>query len=70
MWAAVNITPVRNPDGSVDVLFGQIVDITERKAREASLQIQIDEMSWVSEIHQAFEEDRFELHAQPIAPES
>jgi EAL domain-containing protein (putative c-di-GMP-specific phosphodiesterase class I) len=66
VWAAVNITPVRNPDGSVDVLFGQIVDITERKAREASLQIQIDEMSWVSEIHQAFEEDRFELHAQPI----
>jgi PAS domain S-box-containing protein len=37
VWASVNITPVRDPDGDVDVLFGQMVDITERKQREASL---------------------------------
>jgi PAS domain S-box-containing protein len=66
VWASVNITPVREPDGSVDVLFGQMVDITERKAREASLKAQLDEIAGLGEIRRAFEEDRFELHAQPI----
>ena len=62
----MSITPVREPDGSVDVLFGQMVDITERKAREASLKAQLDEIAGLGEIRRAFEEDRFELHAQPI----
>ena len=66
MWASLNVTPVREPDGTVDVLFGQIVDITERKAREASLHLQLDELGWLEEIRLAFEQDRFELHAQPI----
>ncbi len=66
VWASVNITPVRELDGSVDVLFGQMVDITERKAREASLKAQLDEIAGLGEIRRAFEEDRFELHAQPI----
>jgi PAS domain S-box-containing protein len=65
-WASVSITPVREPDGSVDVLFGQMLDITERKAREASLSAQLDEIAGLGEIRRAFEEDRFELHAQPI----
>jgi PAS domain S-box-containing protein len=65
-WASVSITPVREPDGSVDVLFGQMVDITDRKAREASLKAQLDEIAGLGEIRRAFEEDRFELHAQPI----
>jgi PAS domain S-box-containing protein len=66
VWASINITPVFEPDGSVDVLFGQMVDITERKAREASLEAQIDEIAGLGEIRRAFAEDRFELHAQPI----
>jgi PAS domain S-box-containing protein len=66
VWASINITPVREPDGSLDVLFGQMVDITERKAREASLKSQLDEIAGLGEIRRAFEEDRFELHAQPI----
>jgi PAS domain S-box-containing protein len=66
VWASVNVTPVREVDGSVDVLFGQLVDITERKAREASLNAQLDEIAGLAEIRRAFEEDRFELHAQPI----
>ena len=66
VWASVNITPVREPDGDVDVLFGQMVDITERKAREASLRAELDEIAGLGEIRRAFEEDRFELHAQPI----
>jgi PAS domain S-box-containing protein len=66
VWASVNITPVHELDGSVDVLFGQMVDITERKAHEASLKAQLDEIAGLGEIRRAFEEDRFELHAQPI----
>jgi PAS domain S-box-containing protein len=66
VWASVSITTVREPDGGIDVLFGQIVDITERRAREASLRGQLDEVTWIGEIRRAFEEDRFELHAQPI----
>jgi PAS domain S-box-containing protein len=66
VWASVSITPVRDLDGSLDVLFGQMVDITERKAREASLKAQLDEIAGLGEIRRAFEDDRFELHAQPI----
>ena len=66
VWASVSITPVRELDGSIDVLFGQMVDITERKAREASLKAQLDEIAGLGEIRRAFEDDRFELHAQPI----
>jgi len=66
VWASISITPVLEPDGSVDVLFGQMVDITERKAREASLEAQIDEIAGLGEIRRAFADDRFELHAQPI----
>ena len=66
VWASLHVTPVRDVDGGVDVLFAQMVDITERRAKEASLRAQFDEISWLGEIRRAFEEDRFELHAQPI----
>jgi PAS domain S-box-containing protein len=66
VWASLSITTVREADGGIDVLFGQMVDITERKAREASLLVQLDEITWLEEIRRAFEEDRFEMHAQPI----
>jgi PAS domain S-box-containing protein len=66
VWASLNVTPVRDVDSALDVLFGQMVDITERRAKEASLRDQLDEISWIGEIRRAFEEDRFELHAQPI----
>ena len=66
VWASVSVAPVREPNGAVDVLFGQMVDITERKAREAELSAQLDEIGGLGEIRRAFAEDRFELHAQPI----
>jgi EAL domain-containing protein (putative c-di-GMP-specific phosphodiesterase class I) len=43
-----------------------MVDITERRSKEASLRAQLEEMSWIGEIRRAFSEDRFELFAQPI----
>ena len=66
VWASVSVVPVRDPGGGVDVLFAQMVDITERKAREAELSAQLDEIGGLGEIRRAFAEDRFELHAQPI----
>ncbi len=66
VWASISVAPVREPNGAVDVLFGQMVDITERKAREAELSAQLDEIAGLGEIRRAFAEDRFELHAQPI----
>ncbi len=66
VWASLNVTPVRSIDSGVDVLFAQMIDITERRAKEVSLRGELDEISWIGEIRRAFEEDRFELHAQPI----
>ena len=66
VWASVSVVPVREPGGDLDVLFAQMVDITERKAREAELSAQLDEIGGLGEIRRAFAEDRFELHAQPI----
>jgi PAS domain S-box-containing protein len=66
VWASVSVVPVRDPGGGIDVLFGQMVDITERKARETELSAQLDEIGGLGDIRRAFAEDRFELHAQPI----
>ncbi len=66
VWASLNVTPVRDVDSAVDVLFGQMVDITERRVKDASLRDQLEKISWIGEIRLAFEEGRFELHAQPI----
>jgi len=66
VWVSLHVTPVRSVDRAVDVLFGPMVDITERRASLASLRAQVDEISWLGEIKRTFDEDRFELHAQPV----
>src|SRR4029453_8710668 len=54
VWASINITPVRDPDGDVDVLFGQMVDITERRQRDASLRAELEDAGGLGEIRLAF----------------
>ena len=66
VWASVNSSRVMGPDGTVDVLFSQTVDITERRAREDEMRAELAQVAWVREIHAALAEDRFELHGQPI----
>jgi EAL domain-containing protein (putative c-di-GMP-specific phosphodiesterase class I) len=66
IWASINISVVRDQDEETDVFFAQMVDITERKEREAVLRAQLSELSWLGDITRAIAEDRFELHAQPI----
>ncbi len=66
VWAAVSSSRVMGPDGTVDVLFSQIIDITERREREDALRRDVEEISWLKEINAALAEDRFELYGQPI----
>jgi PAS domain S-box-containing protein len=41
-------------------------DTTERKAREASMERDVETLSWIRRIKAGLSEDRFELFAQPI----
>src|SRR4051794_41904821 len=66
VWASVSVVPVREPGGDLDVLFAQMVDITERKAREAELSAQLDEIGGPGGVRPALTEGPFELHAQPL----
>ena len=66
LWASLHVTPVLDLDSSIDVLFGQMTDVTERRAKEATLRDELAELSWIGEVRRALAEDRFELHAQPI----
>jgi PAS domain S-box-containing protein len=66
VWGALSVSIARDADGSVDVLFAQTLDITERKRDEELVRRQLGEIAWLTEIGQAFEDDRFELHSQPI----
>ncbi|MEA2167024.1 MAG: hypothetical protein QOF76_324 [Solirubrobacteraceae bacterium] len=66
VWGALSVSVALEADGTVDVMFGQVIDITERKQREEAARLQLLEVSWLTEIRQAFEDDRFILHAQPI----
>jgi len=65
-WGAVNVSRVLGPDGGVDVLFVQVLDVTERHAKEEATRRELADVAWVGEIHAALAEDRFELYAQPI----
>jgi PAS domain S-box-containing protein len=66
VWGSIHASRVLGPDGTVDVLFSQIEDITERRAEQEATRRELDQVAWVKEIHAALAEDRFELHAQPI----
>jgi PAS domain S-box-containing protein len=66
VWGSMHASRVLGPDGSVDVLFAQVEDITARRAEQDATRRELDQVAWVREIHAALAEDRFELHAQPI----
>ena len=41
VWASITSSRVMGPDGSVDVLFSQTVDITDRRAREEEMRAEL-----------------------------
>ncbi|HZH23869.1 MAG TPA: EAL domain-containing protein [Solirubrobacteraceae bacterium] len=62
---AYNAAPFETTDG----VHGCVVvfeDISERKAREESLQRDVEKLGWIGRIRDALAEDRFLLYAQPI----
>jgi len=65
-WGMLHLTPVRRTDGSVEVFYSQLVDVTERKEREARLEHDVVDAMWLGRIRDALDEDRFMLYSQPI----
>ena len=65
-WCSLHVTPIRDADGTVTALFGQIIDIDEQKARQTELERKLDDIGWVERIREALEHGRLELHSQPI----
>jgi PAS domain S-box-containing protein len=64
-WISLTLSALRDPGGVVG-LFGQVIDISDQKAREQRLTERVEEVSWIGRIRDALDEDRFILHAQPI----
>jgi PAS domain S-box-containing protein len=65
-WGLLHWSPVRREDGSIQALYSQLVDITERKEHETQLEHDVGEALWLARIREALDEDRFLLYAQPI----
>jgi diguanylate cyclase (GGDEF)-like protein/PAS domain S-box-containing protein len=66
VWTTLHVAPVRNADGSVQAFFSQIVDITERKDREALFEHSVKDATWLGRIRDAIDDDRLVLYRQPI----
>jgi PAS domain S-box-containing protein len=66
VWATLHVAPVRRPDGSVRAFFAQVVDVTERKQREARQLRDVNDAVWLGRIRDALDHDRLVLYHQPI----
>ena len=66
LWTAIHVTAVRRGDGSIEAFFTQIVDISERKAREARMRSDTADATWLARIRTALDEDLFVLYHQPV----
>jgi PAS domain S-box-containing protein len=65
-WGLMHVSPVRREDGSIEAFHSQLVDITERKEREARLEHDVVEALWLQRIRDALDQDRLVLYDQPI----
>jgi PAS domain S-box-containing protein len=66
VWALLHMTPVWRPEGSVEAFHSQVVDITDRKEREARLEHDVGDALWLARIRDALDQERLLLYAQPI----
>jgi PAS domain S-box-containing protein len=66
VWVSVHATPVTRADGSPRAIFAQVVDISERKDREARRERRVADVDMLERIRAAIETDRLMLYAQPI----
>jgi PAS domain S-box-containing protein len=65
-WGLLHVTPIRNVDGSIEALHSQLIDITDRKEREARLERDVADALWLGRIRDALDQDRLLLYEQPI----
>ena len=66
VWAAVHVAAVKDPEGRVEALYAQKIDITERKEREMAQAPLVHDAEWLSRIRDALDEGRMTLYWQPI----
>lgn len=67
--ASVAVSPDVSDQVAADVEHSRVVvfrDDTERRAREGRLEREAEGLRWAKHLREALDEDRFELHAQPI----
>ena len=50
VWGASSMSTALEADGTVDVMFSQVLDITERKEREAEVREQLAEVAWLPDM--------------------
>jgi EAL domain-containing protein (putative c-di-GMP-specific phosphodiesterase class I) len=62
----LHVAPVHAADGKVRALFSQVIDISERKQREALFDQSVKDAVWLGRIRGAIDDDRLVLYAQPI----
>jgi PAS domain S-box-containing protein len=65
-WAALNAAPVVSATGTVQAVFSQVIDITQRKEHEARFEADVNDALWLGRIRDAIHDDRLVLYSQPI----
>lgn len=66
VWVLLHVAPIRHADGSPQAFHAQLIDITERKEREAKLERDVGDAVWLGRIRAALDEQRMVLYSQPI----
>jgi PAS domain S-box-containing protein len=66
VWVLLHVAAIRLADGSVQAFHSQMIDITERKEREAQLEQHVGDAVWLGRIRAALDEQRLVLYSQPI----
>ena len=66
VWVLLHLAPIRLADGSLQAFHSQMIDITERKEREAQLEHHVGDAVWLGRIRAALDEQRLVLYSQPI----
>jgi PAS domain S-box-containing protein len=65
-WAALNAAPVISAAGKLQAVFTQVIDITQRREREARFEEDVNDARWLGRIRDAIDNDRLVLYSQPI----
>jgi PAS domain S-box-containing protein len=65
-WATLTVTPIISAAGTLHGIFSQVIDITERKQRDAEFESDVNEALWLRRIRGAIDDDRLVLFSQPI----